>query len=141
MTVRAAGDGYDLGEYVVVGGSVTLEQPAVLVHVGLPFEADFESLDLMVIGGESVATRIKNIREVGVLVQYTNQISAGAPGFDVLEDYKPRDAESMNLPAELRTEWLLINVSGRWEQNPRYYQRTKGPYKTVVRTTAPRRHQ
>src|SRR3546814_1583126 len=103
MTVRAAGDGYDLGEYVVVGGSVTLEQPAVLVHVGLPFEADFESLDLMVIGGESVATRIKNIREVGVLVQDTNQISAGAQGFDVLEDYKPRDEESMNLPAELRT--------------------------------------
>src|SRR3546814_7879334 len=42
MTVRAAGDGYDLGEYVVVGGSVTLEQPAVLVHVGLPSEADSE---------------------------------------------------------------------------------------------------
>src|SRR3546814_20766515 len=105
MTVRAAGDGYDLGEYVVVGGSVTLEQPAVLVHVGLPFEADFESLDLMVIGGESVATRIKNIREVGVLVQDTNQISAGAQGFDVLEDYKPRDEESVKLPADLRTEW------------------------------------
>src|SRR3546814_5672314 len=65
-------------------------------------EADFESLDLMVIGGQSVATRINNIREVGVLVQDTNQISAGAQGFDVLEDYKPRDEESMNLPAELR---------------------------------------
>src|SRR3546814_11537129 len=27
MTVSAAGDGYDLGEYVVVGGSVTAAQP------------------------------------------------------------------------------------------------------------------
>src|SRR3546814_18263333 len=32
--------------------------------------------------------------------------------FDVLEDYKPRDEESMNLPAVLRTEWLLINGPG-----------------------------
>src|SRR3546814_19757520 len=92
----------------------------------------------MVIGGESVATRMKNIREVGVLVQDTNQISAGAQGFDVLEDYKPRDEESMNLPAELRTEWLLINVSGSWEQNPRVYLRAKGPYKAVVLAIEPR---
>src|SRR3546814_16067392 len=94
----------------------------------------------MVIGGESVATRIKNIREVGVLVQDTNQISAGAQGFDVLEDYKPRDEESMNLPAELRTEWLLINVSGSWEQNPRVYLRANGPYKAVVLALDPRLH-
>src|SRR3546814_14411637 len=92
----------------------------------------------MVIGGESVATRIKNIREVGVLVQDTNQISAGAHGFDVLEDYTPRDEESMNLPAELRTEWLLINVSDSWQQKPRVYLRANGPHKSVVRASEPR---
>lgn len=138
LTVEVFGDGYDRGEFTVSSGAITGVAPSVLAIVGIPYESDFESLDMTVIGGESVATRNKVIRELGILVQDTNSISASAEGFDYLNDYQPRDAESMSLPAELRTEWLNLNVTGSWVQNPRVYIRAKGPAHATVLAIEPK---
>lgn len=139
MAVAVGGDGYDLGDYVVAAGSIRLSAPAVLAHVGLRYNCDFESLDMTVIGGESVATRNKLIRAVGVLVQDTATIGVSATGFDRLEWKKSRDtSESMSAPAELRTEWFDMSVDGAWKKNPRIYLRHRGPYRARVLAIEPR---
>lgn len=138
MMVQVGGDGFDLGTYVVAGGAITLRSPAVLAHVGLPFDADFESLDMTVVGGQSVATRNKVIKTVGILLQNTSMISAGGNGFDKLSKYRPRDsAMSMSLPPERRTDWVPVNVDSSWQRNPRVCLRASGPYGARVLAVEP----
>jgi hypothetical protein len=135
-TVAIAGDGFEYAQQEVSSGTVTLSPPAVLIHVGLPFVSDFESLDMMLVGGQPVGTRQKLIREIGVLVKGTRAISAGT-SFDVLEEYKPRSTESMNLPPELQTTWLQIPVHGEWQANPSLCIRNTTPFRCTVLAIEP----
>lgn len=138
--VQVAADGFDLGLYTVESATVRPRQPVVLAHVGIPFNADFESLDMAVVGGASVANRSKVIKSVGVLVKDTQTISASSTGFDRMERFKGRDSgQSMSVPPAWRTEWLdpPLNVDGAWKRNPRVYIRAPGPYGATVLAIEP----
>lgn len=135
-TVQIAGDGFEYPEQAVASGSVTLAQPAVVAHVGLAYTCDFESLDMMLVGGQPVGTRQKLIREVGILVKGTRSIFAGT-SFDTLEEHKPRSDESMNLPPELQTTWLKMPVHGEWQQNPSVCIRNTSPFRCTVLALEP----
>lgn len=130
LTVRAAGDGFDLGTYTVENGAITLSTPAFLAHVGLDFDAEFESLDMAIAGGSTIASRQKLVRAVGILLHNTAApIRASATGFTRMETIKARDSNmAMSVPAERRTEWVDVNVDGGWKQNPRIFIRAPGPY-------------
>jgi hypothetical protein len=139
LEVQVAGDGFDLGLYAVASGTIALRQPAVLAHVGLPFSADFESLDMVVVGGESVATRRKVVKKVAILVKGAGLIRASAYGFDRMETFAPRDTrQSMSSPPELRTQWIELNVGSDWAQDPRIYLQAPGPYGVQVLAIEPR---
>lgn len=136
LTVQIAADGYEQPAQVVTGGQVTLSPPAAVVHVGLPFVSEFESLDMMLVGGQPVGTRQKLIKEIGILVKDTRAIFAGTR-FDTLEEYKPRSTESMNLPPELQTTWLQMPVHGEWQQNPSVCIRNTSPFRCTVLAIEP----
>lgn len=134
-TVQVAGDGLDRGLHVVTGGQIQIE-PSVVVHVGLPFVSDFQSLDMTLIGSEPVGTRSKLIRNVGILVKDTRALKCG-PDFDTLEEHKPRDAESMNLPPEELTRWVDFDIHGDWGQNPTLCIRNDSPFRATVLSIQP----
>lgn len=135
-TVQVAGDGYEYAAQTVAAGTVTLNPPAVVVHVGLAYTCDFESLDMMLVGGQPVGTRQKLIREIGILVKGTRSIFAGT-SFDTLEEHKPRSTESMNLPPELQTQWLQLPVHGEWQANPSVCIRNTSPFRCTVLAIEP----
>ncbi len=138
-TVLVGGDGMDLGTFLVSGGSITGVPPAVISHVGLAYDSDFESLDMAIIGNESVANRRKLIREVGVLLYNTRTIKASGSGYAYLDELQARNVDmSMSVPPELRTEWVTIPVDGQWGKNPRVYIRHSGPYRARVLAIEPK---
>lgn len=136
-TVRIARDGTDAGEAVVRDGRIELQEPGVLVHVGLSFQADFESLDMTVIGGESVGTRKKIIREVGVMVDNVRVLHAG-PDFAQMETRKPRNWEPMGIPPDALTGWEVFSITGAWGKSPRICIRSDDPYGATVLAIEPK---
>lgn len=136
-TVTVAGDGYRLADRIVVSGSITLDQPTVVAHVGLGFVANFESLDMTLVGGESVATRTKLLPECGVLVKDTQSIWVGGT-FSRLIEQKPRDMDSPNAPPAEQGQWLECTFGGSWMQAPRVCIQCPDPFQASILAIEPR---
>ena len=75
-TISVLADGNVEAQAVVVAGSFTLENPGVVVHAGLPIEADFETLDINV-QGQSIQDKVKNVRSVTFIVEKTRGLFVG----------------------------------------------------------------
>jgi hypothetical protein len=135
--VRCAADGYDLGQYTVTGGSISPAEPVVLAHVGKRKEAEFESLDLMLIGGQPVSTTTKKITSVGFLTRQTNRIDVSVDNGKIWYPMESRENENMGVPAERKTKWESARVGGNWKQDPRVLIRARGPYAASVLAVQP----
>jgi len=126
-----AADGHDYEPKIVVGGVVQLAAPGVLIHVGLPYVCDYQSLDLSLAGQEPIGTRSKLIKQLGVLVHETQTLQAGTD-FGILEELKPRDQEQLGLPPDVKSEWLLFDVHGVWQKAPRICVRHTSAYPATI---------
>lgn len=135
-TVTAAADGIHAGEYTITGGTITLTEPGVLVHVGLPFSAEFESLDLTLVGGQPINSRAKLVRRVGVLARDTRLLEVG-PSFANMETRQPRDSGVMGVPPDLLNGWETFNVNGSWGDAPRVCVRCTDPYGAMILAIEP----
>lgn len=124
-TVRLIGDDYDFGTQIVVAGQVTFPREVSAATVGLPFVAEFESLNMTLIGQAPVGTNKKLIRNVGVLVQDGREVRVG-PDFDALEPVTLRDTSEYGAPAPRKTQWVEASVHGTWADNPRVCVRVEG---------------
>lgn len=87
--VSILADGNVVDPMVVVGGAVTLDYPAAVVHIGLPITADFETLEINVIGQESVRDKRKTISKVSMVVNQTRALKVG-PDAAHLRETQPR---------------------------------------------------
>lgn len=131
-TVGILCDGRVQDERTVTGGQITLDEPGVLVHVGLPYTADFETLEINVPGAETPRMNHKIIKRLGLIVQDTRSIRAG-PDFDTLDEYEPRgnDAtlatESMLTAPGMQQECVEVHVSGEWAKKGRVCVRQSDP--------------
>ena len=135
--VRCAADGYDLGLYTVASGSISPSEPVALAHVGKRKVAEFESLDLMLIGGQPVSTTQKKIASVGFLMRETNQMEVSVDNGRIWYPLESRENEDMGVPAERKTIWESIRVGGNWKQDPRVLIRAPGPYAASVLAIQP----
>lgn len=124
-TVGVLGDGYVQAQQVVTGGEITIT-PAVVVHVGLPYVSDFETLDINVPGGETVRGRSKVVKEVSILVQDSRSIRVG-PDADHLDEIEPREAEGYQSPPDLLTGLTEATISSSWSEGGRIFIRQSDP--------------
>jgi hypothetical protein len=102
----------------VVNGSVELEAPASLVHVGLPFVTRIQTLpvasEAAPAGGQGMT---KNVNEVAIRVTNSNTIKAG-PSFDNLTSWPSRDVLDLVGVAEpLRSEELRFPIQPDWNDD------------------------
>src|SRR6185437_2831360 len=65
-------------------GTVTLDAPASVVHIGLPITADFETLEVNVIGGQEVRDRRKIINKATLIVTDSRGALIGADANNLL---------------------------------------------------------
>lgn len=123
----------------VDNGEVTLQAAAVVVHAGLPITADFETLDMNVIGGETVRDKQKIVDRVTLVVEASKGILAGE-SFDAddLLEYKQRNDEGYDEPVELLTGQAAINISSTWGTGGRVCVRQSSPLPLAILAAIPR---
>lgn len=135
-TVGILCDGRVQDERVVSAGAITLDEPGVLVHVGLPYTADFETLEVNLPGGETPRLNTKLIKRLGLIVKDTRSIRAG-PDFDHLDEYESRSDEDMTAPPALKQDLVEMWIQGDWSQRGRVCVRQADPLPMTILAVIP----
>lgn len=119
-TVSALVDGNSVrGLVVSAGGSLTLPNAGSTIHVGLPYTAALQTLDLdlgTVQGLGTAQGRYKSISECTLRVEKTRGMWVG-PTEDALVEYKQRAGEAWNAAIQAFTGDVTIGVMWDWDKS------------------------
>lgn len=135
-TVSILADGNVAPQAEVSSGAVTLATPAAVIHAGLPITADFETLSMEIVNGQTIADRRKLITKVGLLVESSRGIMAG-PDADHLFEYAQRAGEGYGVPTGLATGNVEIPVESTWNDNGRIFVRQSDPLPLTILAAIP----
>lgn len=148
--VSVFADGYVVGSpnrpnvptYIVENGAITLERPYAIIHVGLPYVSDVETLDVDTAEGQTIVDREKLISKVTVWLEDSRGIYAGVnPDNDTslegLTELKTRDQELYDEPNQLVTGTAYVNIQPEWNTNGRVLLRQVDPLPMRVNAIAP----
>lgn len=124
--VNILADGNVEPQGVVVGGSVAIQRPAMLVHIGMPYTSDFETLDMTLQNQPNFLGVEKRVNEVTVLCEESRGFFTGTDA-DHLYEFKQRNTEGYNDPIKLLTGQADVLVSARWERPGRIFVRQSDP--------------
>ena len=113
-TVSVLADGRTQLSQVVVGGVITLEHPGVLVHVGLPYISDFETLEISS-PQSSIRDKQQLIKKVTLIVKGSAAVMAGID-FDHLMEAKARQFENYDQTTALLDKTVDIDVPAAWQK-------------------------
>ena len=125
-SVGVLSDAFVQADKTVTAGSITLDEPGVLVHVGLRYVSDLETLEINVPGGQTTRMQNKMIKRLGVIVQDTRSVRAG-PDFENLDEWEPRIAEPTIAPPDLQNGCLQVWIPGSWVEKGRVCIRQADP--------------
>lgn len=117
-------------------GGVDLDHPAAVVHVGLPYRSDIESLDINVPGAESVRDRPKIIPHVTLLVKDTIGLKAG-PDLDRLEVFKHELPEFYGDPVQPLTGVMEFKIGTDFNKNGRIVAVQDDPLPATILSLIP----
>jgi hypothetical protein len=130
-------NGYDEPQIVVSGGSIAIDIPAAVVHVGLPYTFDLETLDWENPQSETLLDKQKLITGATLLVQDTRGGFVGADG-NHLDEIKQRATEGYGETIAPATGQMELALSGTWSQRGRILVRQKDPLPITVLAVIPR---
>lgn len=130
-TVSALADGNVAPQMVVSGGSVELDGPSLVAHIGLPITADFETLDITLANNQAFLGAKKRINQLVVLCQESRGIFAG-PDFDHLKEFKQRSTENYGEPIELLTGRAEMVIPCKWDSYGRMVIRQSDPLPLTI---------
>lgn len=131
-TVSILADGAVHPRQVVTGGSITLDNAASVVQIGLPYESDLQTLPLaMQIDGAFGQGRFKNINKVWLRVYRSSGIFVG-PTEDDLTEAKQRTTEDYGTPPALKSEEVEVTITGQWSDNGQVYVRQSDPLPLTI---------
>lgn len=135
-TVSILADGHVAPQDVVVSGDITLGAAAAVVHIGLPIEADFETLDMNLNTGETVRDKQKNIPAVTMIVRKSRGIFAGKDADNLIE-YKQRAEENYDDPVNTLTGTAEISIPSNWSKTGRVFVRQSDPLPLSILAVIP----
>ncbi|EJO9547607.1 hypothetical protein NU260_002127 [Cronobacter sakazakii] len=121
----------------VSGGAVTLENPGAVVHIGLPINAEFETLDININGQETLLDKKKLVNSVSLVVNASRGIFAGVDAGHLYE-YPQREFEFYDDPVDDATGVVEVKLDANWDKNGRVYIRQTDPLPLSVLAVIPR---
>jgi len=99
----------------VANGAITLDTPHAVIHVGLPIEAEIQTLDID--QPDFVLTdKAKHVSKLALQVQASRGIFAGPIG-EELTEFKIRSAEDYDDPVGLQTGVVDMNTVAKWDKS------------------------
>ncbi|MDT8419346.1 MAG: ubiquitin-activating E1 FCCH domain-containing protein [Desulfuromonadales bacterium] len=134
-TVSVFADGNVAPQQTVSGGEISLSTPAVVVHAGLPIEADLETLDINA-QGQTLQDKWKNIGSVQLIVEKTRGLFIG-PDADHLLEVKPEMSGYYDSPVTEMTGPLEMNVLSDWSRGGRIFIRQSDPLPATILAAIP----
>lgn len=137
QTVNILSDANVEPQKVVSGGAVSLERPGGVVHIGLPINAQFETLDININGQETLLDKKQLINTVTLVVNSSRGIWASTPGGQWYE-YPQREFEFYDDPVEDATGKVEVKLDSIWEKNGRLKIRQTDPLPLSVLAVIPR---
>lgn len=135
-TVSVLADGNVDPQKAVTAGGFTLSRPFVVVHAGLPYTSEMETLDVENLNGETLADKQKRPNRVGLLVESSRGIFAGLSGGPLYE-YKQRATENYGQATALKTGLAVVPIPGNWQDNARVVVRQTDPLPLTVLAIIP----
>lgn len=131
-TVGVVADGAVLADMVVQDGTITLDEPASLVHVGLRYNCDLQTLPIAVEGMAAAGMGLlKNVSKAHIRVLHTNAVKVG-PSFDKLTDGIKRANEPFGTPPALRSGVISVPASPKWSEDGAICLRQADPVPLTV---------
>lgn len=118
----------------VASGAITLTDAASVVHVGLPYLSDIETLDIDTPQGRSAKETKMNINRVNLFVEETQGLWAGqsepAAVTDGLQRFEYDDDS-------LVTDAIKVNIESTWNSNGRIFVRQVDPKPVTILAAIP----
>lgn len=136
QTVSILADGAVHPPQVVINGSITLQNAASKVQVGLPITADVQTLPFAqqsaADGGFGQGVR-KNVNAVNLRVNQSSGLYAG-PSFTKLRQYKQRTTESYGAPPSLVSGVINIVIDPLWADDGQVCIRQSDPLPVTLQS-------
>lgn len=134
---NAIANGIDAPLTTVVAGAFTTEEPHFVLHAGLPYCSDLETLDLELEGGETLASKKKSVNLVTFHVEASRGLFIGEDK-DHLREWKQRQAsQAYGTPIPLFTGKDTIAIGSTWNTGGRIFLRQKDPLPLTVLNVIP----
>ena len=130
-TVSILADAAVHPQKVVSSGSITLDRASSVVHVGLEYESDLQTLPLALQVEAFGQGRVKNLNHVWLRVLESSGIFAG-PSADKLIEAKQRTTEPYGAPPRLKTEDIKIMLTPTWQDTGQLFVRQTDPLPLTV---------
>jgi len=132
-TVSILADGAVHPQRVVTGGSITLDIEASTVQIGLPIEADLQTLPLAVQlqDGSFGQGRFKNVNKVWLRVYRSSGIFVG-PSASELTEAKQRTTENYGAPPALKSDEIELVLTPSWAAGGQVFVRQSDPLPLTV---------
>lgn len=131
-TVSILADGAVQPSKVVTSGTITIDRAASIIHIGLPIQADLQSLPLaMGIDNGMGQGRYKNVNKAWLRVYQSSGIFIG-PDADNLVEAKQRTTEPYGTPPELKTQEIQIMLTPSWLDSGQVFIRQSDPLPLTI---------
>lgn len=151
--VSVLADGYVVGNpynpnttvYTVTNGSITLDRPYAVIHVGIPIISDIETLDIDTVDGETISDKKSIVTSVAVRVEKTRGLFAGGKpppypkinALDGLSEFRVREYETYEEPIEQKNEVLEVPIDNTYTSGGRTFLRNVDPLPVTILSIHP----
>ncbi len=131
-TVSILSDGATHPSVVVdSNGGIVLNRAASVVHIGLPYVCDLQTLPLMLKAEAGGQGRVKNINHAWLRVFESSGIFVG-PTENKLVEAKQRTTEPYGSPPSLKTEDIKVMLTPSWQDYGQIFIRQNDPLPLTV---------
>lgn len=135
-TVSILTDGDVHPQQVVQDGSISLQYASAVVHVGLPYTAEVETLEINVVGNETLLDKRKAISGLTLFLESSRNFFAGSDA-DHLYEQKGDYREAYNGPVLRHTGTSELKISSSWSTNGRVYIQQPDPLPLTILAIIP----
>ncbi len=130
-TVSILAEGAVMAQKVVSGGAITLDAPAYLVHVGLPYNCNLQTMP-MALNIEGFGQGRRKAVNAAFLRVYRSGAMRVGPDATRLTEAKFRTTEPYGTPPALKTEEVEVMVTPSWQDAGQVYVRQSNPLPLTV---------
>lgn len=131
--------------YTVANGEVTLEDCYGVIHLGIPYISDIETLSIDNPNGESLVNKKILVNQVWLQVEKTRGLWSGTTpvaedaesAVHNLNEFKLRENEGYDSPVALKTGIMDVVVNGNWDDNGRVFLRQIDPLPATILSIHP----